>query len=422
MIGSAGWISDNHLGSHRQLLRPIHVSAPSDARVDMIAVPTSRPISYLAQAVRLAERLDCTLLVLASGRCSSSEVERRYGHRLDDRLIVIDVPPGYARCEPMFRFEADSIAAGATRRPSDVSVKRNLALVVARALGVHALLFLDDDIVVPDWVDLCRAAGVVSGDHWAAGLFVDGYPDNSVVCHASRVTGGKQDVFVGVGALMVDAQRTSGFFPNVYNEDWFFLLDRAAERAVATVGTAVQRPYDPFGTPVRAQREEFGDVLAEGLYWLLELGGSTAHAGRKFWEAATERRLRFIDEIRAQVDKLENAHSLQWRIEASLDAAVAAHRTFTPATCAWYVESWLRDRKRWTERLARVPVGRSLGELLESLHLTPAGTADPGLRSIPTPTVDERGQLARGLTRALGAGSPAPSVTRIQAGTLSRNP
>ncbi|WP_344652071.1 hypothetical protein [Cryptosporangium japonicum] len=387
MTGRTRWVSRHHHGSHRELLRPVRVSAPSNARVDMIAVPTSRPVSYLAHAVRLAERLDCTLLVLASGRCSASEVVRRYGARLDDRLIVVDVPTGYAQGESMFRFRADAVASAVMARSSDVSVKRNLALVLARSLGVRSLFFLDDDIIVPDWVDVCRAATTVEHGHWAAGLFVDGYPDNSVVCHANRLSGGQQDTFVGGGALMVDAQRANGFFPNVYNEDWFFLLDSAAERAVATVGTAVQRPYDPFSSPQRARGEEFGDVLAESLFWLFDLGGSLRDADADFWAGAMRRRLRFIDEVRANVDVMGDALSLHWRIEASLDAAVAAHRAFDPLTCARFVESWRHDRKAWSRRLARAPFGRPLGELLGSLHLTLTGTADPGMRTIPAPTV-----------------------------------
>ena len=35
------------------------------------------------------------------------------------------------------------------------------------------------------------------------------------------------------------------------------------------MGHAVQAEYDPFANPERARREEFGDLLAEGLYALI---------------------------------------------------------------------------------------------------------------------------------------------------------
>ena len=60
------------------------------------------------------------------------------------------------------------------------------------------------------------------------------------------------------------------FFPEQYNEDWFFFSRLTARRDLAHVGYATQAPYDPFADPVRAQQEEFGDLLAEGLYALFE--------------------------------------------------------------------------------------------------------------------------------------------------------
>ena len=45
-----------------------------------------------------------------------------------------------------------------------------------------------------------------------------------MVCHAIRDTGGKQGTFVGGGALAVAVDRVDSFFPDIYNEDWFYLL------------------------------------------------------------------------------------------------------------------------------------------------------------------------------------------------------
>ncbi|TQS43778.1 hypothetical protein [Cryptosporangium phraense] len=419
--------SNNHHGSHRDLLRPVPVSARAHARVDMIAVPTSRPVSYLAQAVHLAEQLDCVLLVLASGKSSVAEIERRYGDRLDGRLIAVEVPPGFARYTEMFRFETDEIAAGACTRPSDISVKRNVALMIARALGVHRLFFLDDDIVVPDHVDVYRAASAVGKQHWAVGFSIEGYPDNSVVCHAHRESGGLQDAFVGAGALMASPQRADGFFPNIYNEDWFYLLKCAADRAVATTGKAIQRPYDPFGTPSRARREEFGDLLAESLFWLLDLGGSVTDAGPEFWRQAIERRRLFIEEVRAAVEQMA-APSSQWRIEASLDAAVDAHREFTPRVCSWYLEAWMRDRLRWADRIESWRPGRTLGAVVRSLGLELGGSAESTLTFkahrpvrtglMPAPLADLSGQPLFGL--ASPGTMPASVDSAIAVGRVSR--
>ena len=45
--------------------------------------------------------------------------------------------------------------------------------------------------------------------------------------------------------------------------------EEAAARKLPRVGHAKQAEYDPFANPDRARREEFGDLLAEGLYALM---------------------------------------------------------------------------------------------------------------------------------------------------------
>lgn len=49
-------------------------------------------------------------------------------------------------------------------------------------------------------------------------------------------------------------------FPEVYNEDWFFMHGLE----VLPAGDANQLAYNPFA-PGRASREEFGDLIAEAL-------------------------------------------------------------------------------------------------------------------------------------------------------------
>ena len=69
------------------------------------------------------------------------------------------------------------------------------------------------------------------------GMWVTDYPDNSIVCHANRMTEGSQDVFVSGAALAVDCDADIGFFPDIYNEDWLFFFDDASARAAGQLGS-----------------------------------------------------------------------------------------------------------------------------------------------------------------------------------------
>jgi hypothetical protein len=359
----------NHHGSHRELLGAVRISAPTDGWVDVLAVPSSRPVGYLREVVRLTQHLGCLLLVLASGRCSGREVVDRYGGRLPRQLLAIDIPSQEVVPHEWLQFATDRIAAAATQRRSDISLKRNYALLLARAVGARRLLFLDDDIVVPDWVDVLRGSGALSHRFHAVGMDIKGFPDNSVVCHANRLTGGEQDTFVGGGALMLNPQRVTGFFPNVYNEDWFFLLERAAHRLVGIAGVAAQRPYDPFATPIRAEREEFGDVLAEGLFWLLDEGRPAEDADEAYWREALNRRGRLISQVIERRDATPLPPDGWRRMVAALTAADRARQAIEPSVCASYVQAWREDRAIWADRMRRTRTNLSLREALAQLGL-----------------------------------------------------
>ena len=171
-------------------------------------------------------------------------------------------------------------------------MKRNIGLVLARMLGWQRVFFLDDDIRDIAYPDLQRTVDML-GSFSAAGMRVTEFPDNSIVCHANRMTGGSQDVFVSGAALAVECDSDIGFFPGIYNEDWFFFFDAASKGQLGnSYLKATQLVYYPFAKPERAAWQEFGDVLAEGLYALLHLHMDVEQATSAYWafflEAAAE--------------------------------------------------------------------------------------------------------------------------------------
>ena len=178
-----------------------------------------------------------------------------------------------------------ALACTAPLHDIDVRAKRNLALMLGYMVGWSRVLFLDDDITELDPGDM-RVAGSLLDGHNAVGFRNDGYPDTSVVCHAYRMAGVRQQVFVGSGALAVELTRNRSFFPDIYNDDWFFLLDGDRHLQPMTVkGRINQHTYDPFRSPDRARNEELGEVLAEGLYWLMDQNRSISEADQECWSS-----------------------------------------------------------------------------------------------------------------------------------------
>ncbi|GHG01154.1 MULTISPECIES: hypothetical protein [Amycolatopsis] len=334
--------------SHQDLLAHFDTEDVSGAAMDAIIVPTARPAPYLRQAIAAAKEGDAFLLFLCSklSTISGAILEAK---NAGVRALAIDVDllnPGLVP-----EFATDQVLRFTRfRRQTDTSFKRNLGLLIAVLAGWKRILFLDDDIELPHPADLGVAAGLL-GEYAVVGLANAGMPDNSVVCHAIRDAGRKQDTFIGGGALAVGEAAFSSFFPNIYNEDWFFLLDGMKLRPSAITGTAVQKPYDPYRDPRRARGEELGDTLAEGVFGLFDSHLGLAHATEPYWEGFLADRRRIIRETIELVKASPIEAGEQGRMADSLRAALGRSELITPALCVRYLRAWQQDCVCWRQRI-----------------------------------------------------------------------
>ncbi len=351
----------DHHGSHRALLRTPTPSAPG--KIDAIIVPTVRHPAHLATAKSLSSELGCTLVTLHSGKWTSAgaAVSTRWPNL---RHIAIDVPsPTGLR---LTDFESTRLMTGVHTRRKDTSAKRNLGLLLARLVGWQRIVFLDDDICVSDLSDLRDAAGLLS-TYNAVGLSIGGFPDNSAVCHAFRAIGGRQQSFIGGGALAVETTRNLSFFPDIYNEDWFYLLDPdVGLQPLAVTGKVIQSPYEPYREE-RARNEELGDVLAEGIFWLLDQGRNLEAADSSHWREFLPRRKRFIEYIIANIHRAETAPDERARMVATLRASLGRLALIEPEWCAIYVKAWLYDHGTWERQIRSLGCGLNLSEAMRTL-------------------------------------------------------
>jgi hypothetical protein len=368
-----------HHRSHRRLLTTVPQGRrPED--VAAIVVPSFRPAAHLEVVMGLATRLDSRLVVLCSGQAKAADVVA-YAPASSNRIYAIDLPS--ERPPFLDDFETTRILGkmlGSEQR--DIALKRNLGLLLARSRGWERIAFLDDDILVGNVDDLRRAAALTD-DFDVVALANDGYPDNSVVCHANRLTGGRQDTFIGAGAMVVQPGRMTSFFPEIYNEDWLFLVNGGALVSVAVAGTAKQKEYDPFADPARAHREEFGDCIAEGLYSLLDQGLRPDAADEDFWRLFLADRGRLIARVAHRVRRSRSLVDRRERMLASLEAAEHSRTQIRPADCVEYLQAWQRDRATWIERLNACPETETVHAAIECYGIPSANVHYAGPDPIP---------------------------------------
>jgi hypothetical protein len=326
-------------------------------RLDAIVVPASRPATHLEPAINLATRLGVLLVVLCSKQARADEIAERASSSSGLRALVVEIPENWGHPDFPTQTSSQAFRTANAGRASDLSAKRNIGLLLARLHGWNKIAFLDDDITISRPGNIERLAAQLDR-HQVAGMIVRKHPDNSVVCHARRDAGLQQDVFLTGAALGVHCNSLPlSFFPDIYNEDWFFFAPEAAGRQLPGVGYATQPEYDPYASAKRARCEELGDLLAEGLYaliaeehWSLPFGEQLRVATRAYWSRFIEARRQVLTETKTLLvgclDRKCDTRRASSAI-ASLKAAESQLDKITADLCVNFISAWREDLADW---------------------------------------------------------------------------
>ena len=358
-------------------------SAGLRTSLDAIIVPASRPAVNLDHAVTLARAVNCQLVVLCSLRAQAAEVNELLALRNFTQAVTVDLPEGYTLPKlDLVTSKPSSLGLpdSCINPNGDLSTKRNIGLLLARMVGWERIFFLDDDIRDLDASDL-REVATMLGPYGAVGMRAVDFPDNSVVCHGHRKTGGYQDVFISGSVLAVHCADPIAFFPEIYNEDWFFFYHTAKARRLGGHGRdATQLCYDPFANPQRAAGQEFGDVMAEGLYGLLHDRIGADDATSDYWRSFLDSRKRFLEAVLTRSEGVEPY--LRRRITSSIETAMEWSRQISPSMCEHYIALWKEDLDTWGQRLKDTPRGLSVKAAVRELDLIPSGRSPYALAGI----------------------------------------
>jgi hypothetical protein len=349
-------------------------------RVDAIVVPASRPASFLRRTIELSALLGVFLVVLCSKQTKLDDVAKRVARTPGARSLIAKIPDGWTHTSFPTRTSAPEFRKANAERASDLSVKRNIGLLLARLHGWSKVVFVDDDITSLPLDSIARLAGKLE-KHQVAGLVVNDFPDNSVVCHARRLANLDQDVFVTGAVLGVQCtDRQLSYFPDIYNEDWFFFAKDAAARDLPRVGHARQAPYDPFESPDRARREEFGDLLAEGLYALMDevhpsvpFEDQLRAADATYWSRFIDARREVITKTYIALDRFVIPDAGNRTITAALESLEASEDRLAQINadlCVSFLDEWWADLSDWQTFSDQLSIARGTREAMETLELT----------------------------------------------------
>src|SRR3954447_20345971 len=136
--------------SHSRLLRkagtPVSLDRPKPGRLNALIIPMSRPASSLDRLIALSARTGTLLVVICSKQAKADQVAARVARTQGARALLIDITEGYELDAQPTRTSAEQFRAASGDRKNDLSLKRNIGLLLARLCGWNKILFLDDDI------------------------------------------------------------------------------------------------------------------------------------------------------------------------------------------------------------------------------------------------------------------------------------
>jgi hypothetical protein len=332
----------------------------------------------LKTVAELAASADVLLVVLASHECNVIAASELVASIQGCRALIAGIPDDYRNDVLTFQTSDPSFADLKAGRNSDLSLKRNLGLLLARLMRWEKIIFLDDDIFGVTVTDLAKIVSRLD-NHPVTGLISRSFPDNSVVCHANRLCDRPQDIFVTGAALGVNcADDPLDFFPDVYNEDWLFFAAHAAQGKVVSVGEARQRPYKPFADPNRAVTEEFGDLIAEGLYALFNDGQSLDAATKAYWDDFIGARMKLIDSLAEDLFLIQTREAAVQAYE-SMRHAGKQLASITAEQCVRFVKAWRNDRGAFARTAKDTPWVGGYAAACEYLKLTSWREAEFGV-------------------------------------------
>jgi hypothetical protein len=137
------------------------------------------------------------------------------------------------------------------------------------------------------------------------------------------------------------------------------------------VGESKQREYDPYADPERAVKEEFGDLLAEGLYGRLDHEQALHSAETTYWKAFIKNRRTF---------HLNVAESLRRHTERDKDTKIGRDVQISPELCDTFIKLWQADLVEWRRYMAQLDRTDSIGNAFRHLNLDYAGSSSPSTR------------------------------------------
>ncbi len=184
---------------------------------------------------------------------------------------------------------------------------RNFALVFGKASGFQNVLFMDDDIIVPDLLLIDELFSLLNTYRFT-GAHIEGLVDDSVLGHVATGLDIFNERMLSGGFMAFSPNNIAHYFLNNYNEDWIWLFLQNKEKNYFQTGEVIQALSDPLDNYAsKIMLQEFGEIALDGVLDCYEKNPDESLCTILFWERMLKERKEYLEMLYEKIKlKSEN--------------------------------------------------------------------------------------------------------------------
>jgi hypothetical protein len=179
---------------------------------------------------------------------------------------------------------------------------RNFALIYSKALRLERVLFMDDDIQVPN-LELIGELFRKIDYYQFVGANILGLVDDSALGHIATDVGINNERMLSGGFMVFKPNSINHFFLNNYNEDWIWLFLQLRQKQYLQTGDVFQELTDPLiNYKNKVVFQEFGEIALDGVLDLFKQDSYDLLVEFTFWQRLVKERREYLDTLISKAD------------------------------------------------------------------------------------------------------------------------
>lgn len=232
----------------------------------------------------------------------------------------------------------------------NLGYSRNFALLYSKSIHANKVLFMDDDIQIPN-LKLIDDLFQSIKDFPFVGANITGLVDDSALGHIATDLEIFNERMLSGGFMVFNPNIIDQYFLNNYNEDWIWLFLQLKGKEYLQTGEVFQELTNPLANyQNKIIFQEHGEIALDGILDLFKDGSYDSLIELSFWKrmlAEREEYLNLLSEKAKEKNKSEYIEIIDW---------IKKHSTkFKAETFVSLFEKYFADRMLFTSVLKFLP-------------------------------------------------------------------